>query len=95
LRRSSAAKKGVEGAFPSRAQIKKAEDAKAAAAKKAAAKPVSSRTRALKDADAPAKPKVRTLVINAPGKPAAKKSAAKPATRAPAKKAAKPASRKA
>ncbi len=94
LRRSSAAKKGVEEAFPSKAQLKKAQDAKAAAAKKIASKPASKRARGLKDAEVVAKPRVRTLVVNAPGKPAAKKTAAKkvasksaPAKRAPARKA--------
>ncbi|MDR3370189.1 ribosome silencing factor [Rhodoferax sp.] len=92
LRRSSAAKKGVEEAFPSKAQLKKQEEAKAAAAKKVAAKAVSTRARGVKDAEAVAKPRIKTLVVNAPGKPAAKKSAVKSA---PAKRAAKPASRKA
>jgi ribosome-associated protein len=92
LRRSSAAKKGVEDAFPSKAQLKKQEEVKAAAAKKAASKSLSTRARGTKDADVPSKPKLRTLVVNAPGKPVAKKSAAKSA---PAKRAAKPASRKA
>ncbi|MBB1078209.1 ribosome silencing factor [Rhodoferax sp. 4810] len=86
LRRSSAAKKGVEDAFPSKAQLKKQEEAKAAAAKKIAAKAVPARARGLKDTDTVARPRIKTLVVNAPGKPAAKKSAAKPATRAPAKK---------
>jgi ribosome-associated protein len=92
LRRSSAAKKGVEEAFPSRAQLKKQEDAKAAAAKKVASKAVPTRARGTKDAESLAKPKLRTLVVNAPSKPAAKKSAAKSA---PAKRATKPAPRKA
>jgi ribosome-associated protein len=94
LRRSSAAKKGVEEAFPSKAQLKKAQDAKVAAAKKVAAKAVSTRARVQKDAESVAKPRIKTLVVNAPGKPAAKKSAAKkapaksaPAKRAPARKA--------
>jgi len=92
LRRSSAAKKGVEDAFPSRAQLKKQEDAKLAAAKKVAGKASPTRARSSKDAEVAAKPRIKTLVVNAPSKPAAKKSAAKSA---PAKKAAKPASRKA
>lgn len=87
LRRSSAAKKGVEEAFPSKAQLKKQEEAKSAAAKKVASKGVSTRARGPKDAEVVAKPRIKTLVVNAPGKPAAKKTAAK--------KAAKPASRKA
>lgn len=86
LRRSSAAKKGVEDAFPSKAQLKKQEEAKAAAAKKAAAKAAPTRARGPKDAEVVTKPRIKTLVVNAPGKPAAKKSAAKPAARAPAKK---------
>ena len=100
LRRSSAAKKGVEEAFPSRAQLKKAQDAKASAAKKVASKAAPTRARVQKDAEAPAKPRVRTLVVNAPAKPAAKKAAGKPALRsstssAPAKKPTRPSSRKA
>lgn len=94
LRRSSAAKKGVEAAFPSKAQLKKAQDAKAVAAKKIAAKPVSTGVRGIKDTEVVAKPRIKTLVVNAPGKPALKKTAAKkvapksaPAKRAPARKA--------
>lgn len=86
LRRSSAAKKGVEDAFPSKAQLKKKQDAEATAAKKVAIKAASTRARGQKDAEVVAKPRIRTLVVNAPGKPAAKKSAAKPAARTPAKK---------
>jgi ribosome-associated protein len=100
LRRSSAAKKGVEEAFPSKAQLKKTQEAKAAAAKKVAAKASSARARGLKAQDAPAKPKLKTLVVNAPGKPAAKKATGQTASRAGAKAApiqrtSKPASRKA
>jgi len=100
LRRSSAAKKGVEEAFPSRAQLKKAQDAKASAAKKVASKAAPTRARGQKDAEAPAKPRVRTLVVNAPTKPVAKKVSGKPAPRssassAPAKKTTRPTSRKA
>ncbi|MDD5478689.1 ribosome silencing factor [Rhodoferax sp.] len=89
LRRSSAAKKGVEEAFPSKAQLKKVQDAKAATAKKVAASAISKRAAGLKDAESVAKPRIKTLVVNAPGKPAAKKVAAKsaPAKRAPARKA--------
>jgi len=83
LRRSSAAKKGVEEAFPSRAQMQKAADAKAAAAKKAAAKSPA-KPRATAAGAAPvAKPRIKTLVVNAPGKPAAKKAAAKKAVSKP------------
>jgi ribosome-associated protein len=94
LRRSSAAKKGVEEAFPSRAQMQKAADAKAAAVKKAAAKSPA-KPRATAAGAAPvAKPRIKTLVVNAPGKAAAKKAAAKKvvskptvARKAPARKA--------
>lgn len=77
MRRSSAAKKGLEEAFPSKAALKKAA-AKAAPAKKAPAKKA-----------APAKA-VKTVVVKPEVKPAAKKAAAKPAAakKAPAKKAA-------
>ena len=94
LRRSSAAKKGVEEAFPSRAQMQKTLLAEAAAAKKAAAKAVVKPRSAVAGATAVAKPRIKTLVVNAPGKPAAKKAAAKktvskptPAKKAPARKA--------
>ncbi len=95
LRRSSAAKKGVEDAFPSKAQLRKQEEAKVAAAKKIAARASTTRARGLdlgfrqKDAEIVTKPRIKTLVVNAPAKPAAKKSAAKPAARAPAKKTSK------
>ncbi len=88
LRRSSAAKQGVQEAFPSRAQMAKTSAADAAAAKKAAAKSAATPKRKVADADAVAKPRLKTLVVNAPVKPAAKKSAAKTvAKKAPAKKA--------
>lgn len=74
MRRSSAAKKGVEAAFPSKAALKKAA-AKAAPAKKAAAKKPA------------AKPAAKTVVVKAPVKAAAKSVAAKKA--APKKPAAK------
>jgi len=77
LRRSSAAKKGLEEAFPTRAQLKKATDAKAAATKKVAASAVSKRATGQFDAEKPAKPRIKTLVVNAPVKPAAKKPAVK------------------
>ena len=89
LRRSSAAKQGVQEAFPSRAQMAKTAASEAAAVKKAAAKSAATPKRKLAGADAAAKPRLKTLVVNAPVKPAAKKSAAKPAAKkAPAKKAA-------
>jgi len=96
LRRSSAAKKGLEEAFPTRAQLKKATDAKVAAAKKVAASAVSKRAAGQFDADKPAKPRIKTLVVNAPAKPAAKKpavkkAAARPAARTASKAAASPA----
>lgn len=94
LRRSSASKKGVEEAFPSKAQLKKVQDAKTAASKKIASKAVATGARGEKDTAIVAKPRIKTLVVNAPGKPAAKKAAAKrapaksaPAKRAPARKA--------
>ncbi len=94
LRRSSAAKKGVEDAFPSKAQMQKNALAEAAAAKKAAAKAVAKPRRALAGEAPAAKPRIKTLVVNAPTKPAAKKMAAKktaaksaPAKKAPARKA--------
>ena len=78
MRRSSAAKKGVEAAFPSKAALKKAAD-KAAGAKPAARK-------------APAKKTVgKTIVVKPETKAPAKKVAAKTAVaakKAPAKKAA-------
>ena len=60
LKRSSAAKKGVKEAFPSRAQVKKTLAAKSAAAKKPGKAPA-------------AKPSVSKVVVNAPVKVAAKK----------------------
>lgn len=71
LRRSNAAKIGVQEAFPSKAQLKKTMDAKAAAkapAKKVAAK----KTPAVKVSS-------KTVVVNAPVKAAAKKTPAKKA----------------
>ena len=86
LRRSSAAKKGVEAAFPSKAQLKKQHDAEAAAAKKVASKTAKTKAGSQKETEGVAKPRVKTVVVNAPSKPVAKKSAAKPSARAPAKK---------
>jgi ribosome-associated protein len=84
MRRSSAAKKGVEEAFPSKAALKKA------AAKSAAAK-TSSRAPAKKAAvskPVSAKAPIKTVVVKPAVKPAAKKVAAKAAPKkAPAKKA--------
>jgi ribosome-associated protein len=79
MRRSSAAKKGVEEAFPSKAALKKAAaktSARAPAKKAAVSKPVA------------AKAPVKTVVVKPAVKPAAKKVAAKAAPKkAPAKKA--------
>ena len=89
LRRSSASKQGVQEAFPSRAQMAKTAASEAAAAKKAAAKTAATPKRKVAEADAVAKPRLKTLVVNAPVKPAVKKTAAKTVARnAPAKKAA-------
>lgn len=88
LRRSSAAKKGVEEAFPSRAQMAKTAATQAAVAKKAAAKTAAEPKRAAAGAAPVTKPRIKTLVVNAPVKPAAKKAATKksPAKKAPARK---------
>jgi ribosome-associated protein len=93
LRRSSAAKKGVEEAFPSKAQMQKAADIKAAAAKKAATKSVAKPRSTAAGAAPVARPRIKTLVVNAPAKPAVKKVAAKkpavksaPARKTPARK---------
>nr|WP_315848224.1 ribosome silencing factor [uncultured Rhodoferax sp.] len=82
MRRSSAAKKGVEEAFPSKAALKKA------AAKSAAAKAPAKKVPAKKAVTA--KAPVKTVVVKPEVKPAAKKTAVKPtaAKKAPAKKAA-------
>lgn len=77
LRRSSAAKKGLEETFPTRAQLKKATDTKAAATKKVAASLVSKRAASQFDSEKSAKPRIKTLVVNAPAKPAVKKPAVK------------------
>lgn len=90
MRRSSAAKKGVEEAFPSKAALKKAADKAAgvkAPAKKAATKSTATKTAAKPAAKAP----VKTVVVKPEVKrTVAKKAAAKPvaAKKAPAKKAA-------
>lgn len=82
LRRSSAAKKGVTEAFPSKAQVKKA--AAKSAGKAPSKKTAAGKTPAKK---APAKAAPKVVKVNAP-KPAAKKVAAKKpaAKKAPAKK---------
>ena len=86
LKRSNAAKIGVAEAFPSKAQVKKNEDAARSAARKPAAKsatkPAAARKSAAKpDADVP----VTKVVIKAPAKKTVAKTVAK---KAPAKKAA-------
>ena len=89
LRRSSAAKKGVAEAFPSKAQLKKQQEAaaKPAVKKAAATKATAAKRPAAVKAAAPAKP-VKTVVVGAPKKKTvAKAAAAKPAaTRKPAAK---------
>jgi ribosome-associated protein len=91
LKRSSAAKKGVAEAFPSKAQVKKNDAIKAVAAKKAAAKTTSTRgpaTPAKKVAAiAPAvKVAAKTLVVKAPAKTVAKVAAKRAEVRKPAAK---------
>ena len=86
LKRSNAAKIGVAEAFPSKAQVKKNEDAARSAARKPAAKsatkPAAARKSTAKpDADVP----VTKVVIKAPAKKTVAKTVAK---KAPAKKAA-------
>lgn len=75
LKRSNAAKKGVQEAFPSKAQVRKTLAAKTVRSKTAASKTVASK--------APAKTvTAKKVVVGASAKPAAKKVAAKkPATR--------------
>jgi ribosome-associated protein len=88
LRRSSAAKKGVAEAFPSKAQLKKQQEAAKPAAKKTAARKTGTAAakRPAAAKTAPAAP-VKTLVVGAPKKKtAAKAVAAKPAARKPAAK---------
>jgi ribosome-associated protein len=96
LKRSSAAKKGVAEAFPSKAQVKKNDAIKAAAVKKAAAKSTSTRgpvAPAKKVAakspavKAPAvKVAAKTLVVKAPAKTVARVAAKKAEVRKPAAK---------
>jgi len=87
LRRSSAAKQGVQEAFPSRAQMAKTAASEATAAKKADAKTAATPKRKVADVAAVAKPRLKTVVVNAPVKLAAKKTATKTvAKKAPAKK---------
>jgi ribosome-associated protein len=81
IKRSSAAKKGVADAFPSKAQVKKTLAAKSAAAKA----PSKTAARAPAKKAPAAKTPVKKVTINAPVKTAAKKAAS---SKAPAKKAA-------
>ena len=74
LKRSSAAKKGVDEAFPSKAQVKRNQEAAAAAAKKAASKPASTKATPRAAAEPAAKPVVK-VVGKTPAKPAAKRTA--------------------
>jgi len=82
LKRSSAAKKGVAEAFPSKAQVKKNDAIKAAAVKKAAAKSAPARGAAAPAKSAPA----RSTSTRAPVAPAKKVAAKKVAAKAPAVK---------
>lgn len=108
LRRASAAKQGVAEAYPSRAQLKKAEEKQAQDRKKAAGKPAAkkavpakapagkstAKTTARKSA---ASAPLKTVKVNAgkaPAKKAATKTAAKPASRATRAPAKKTATRK-
>ena len=96
LRRSSAAKQGVAEAFPSRAAMAKAQEAKAGgkpAGKPAArgAKPVGKT--AAKTAAKPAAKPIKTLVIKPESKAVPKKSAAKPVAKTSARPAGKPAAK--
>jgi ribosome-associated protein len=78
LKRSSAAKKGVAEAFPSKAQVKKNDAIKAAAVKKSAAKSAPAKTAPAKTAAA------RSESTRAPVVPAKKVAAKKVAVKAPA-----------
>lgn len=91
LKRSNAAKKGVEEAFPSKAQLKKAEVAKKAAAAKTAARKVAApKAAAPKTAAAKAAPAKKA----APVKKAAAKTVTKVVVKATAKTVAKAAVKK-
>jgi ribosome-associated protein len=79
LKRSSAAKKGVAEAFPSKAQVKKNEAIKAAAVKKSAAKSSGAPAAAKKAA-------VKSTSTRGPVAPAKKVAAKKVAAKAPAVK---------
>lgn len=88
LRRSNAAKKGVQEAFPSKAQLKKAEAAKAPVARKAAAKSSAPKLGVAAKKSPATKSAAKTVVVKAPvrasakavPKPAARKAAGKTST---------------
>ncbi len=87
LKRSSAAKKGVQEAFPSKAQVKKTLAAKSAAAKSQTKTPAKNAAMKKTFSPAPAAQLAPTKVtVNAPAKPAAKKVAAKKVVSAAATK---------
>jgi len=93
LRRSNAAKIGVAQAFPSKAQVRKNDEAAAKAAKKTAAKKSPARkTAAAAGAQPAAKPAVRTVgkvivpAASTRAKPAAKKAPPKRPAAKPARK---------
>lgn len=91
LKRSNAAKKGVEEAFPSKAQLKKAEVAKKAAAVKTAARKVAApKAAAPKTATAKAAPAKKAV----PAKKVAAKTVTKVVVKATAKTVAKAAAKK-
>ena len=88
LKRSNAAKKGVQEAFPSKAQLKRVQDAKSAATKKAPAKKVAAKKTTPKAPTANAV--LKKVTVNAPAKapvvkaPARKVATKKAGTRKPA-----------
>lgn len=95
LRRSSAAKKGLEENYPTRAQQKKAQERIAVAAKKVAASAAKNGVPSPSEAKTPAprRTRVATVVVNAPTKPTAKRASTAasrksvPGKKAPARKA--------
>jgi ribosome-associated protein len=89
LRRSNAAKKGVQEAFPSKAQLKKAEDAKMFASKAPTKKlPVKKAATKTPAAKSPViKVAAKTVVVKAASRPAAKSAAKSPAKKATTRKA--------
>ena len=100
LRRSNAAKKGVQEAFPSKAQLKKTEAVNAAAAKKAPARKAAApkaapRVEAVKTAAAKTPAAKSTPAKKAVAKKAVAKTAIKLVVKAPAKTIAKTVAKKA